>query len=400
MTEFFGYKILLLEKQFDKILFIFQGKYHLLSSCFICKKIIFRRSQKKYFYTKHHYCSRTCYENLKKKETSKKICTFCKAAYLGHGKSKYCSEQCKVLCYKAKLYSDEYHIINNHKHKLLLLYKNCLYLATYCKQCNKSIFRKTKRTIYDGETFFACSQKCRYKLVKAGLISAKETIKINCDFCNKEFWFYKRLINSSTYNFCEDKCAYEAQKKGGAINNLYTQTLIKKYGVTSPLSVPAFKEKAEKTLAKNKIKNQISKPEQKFLENFLLQIFPRDDIEQQKYIKFWPIDFYIKSLNAYIQIDGAHIHGLDKSLKAIKGKAKTSKHYKGVLHKVKLDERRVIYFKENNIKMIRISDEFILRDVDFVFHLLDALKQATSAECYEYNIEFANYYREMIEKTK
>jgi hypothetical protein len=78
------------------------------------------------------------------------------------------------------------------------------------------------------------------------------------------------------------------------------------------------------------------------------------NVERQISIKGWPIDFYIKDINTYVQFDGVYWHGLNRSLDVIA----EYKHPRDVqIHKKYLTDREQDkYFNENELKLIRVTD--------------------------------------------
>ena len=78
-------------------------------------------------------------------------------------------------------------------------------------------------------------------------------------------------------------------------------------------------------------------------------------------IRQW-IDFYIVSINLYIQVDGVYWHGLNRSLKEIRLQ-KTSqdkKIYKQILRDRKLNK----YMKKEQLRLVRITDDEISEKTD------------------------------------
>lgn len=165
--------------------------------------------------------------------------------------------------------------------------------------------------------------------------------------------------------------------------------MIEKYGVISPFSLQVIRDKSkitcnekyntdyfgssdqwESKLDRNdiarkawetKIKNGTcskSFPEEK-LNNILLLLFNKNDIIRQKRIIGQWIDFYIISLNLYIQVDGIYWHGLNRDINIIKlGKTTQDiKIYKQILRDEKLNK----YMTENNMKLLRITDINVLK---------------------------------------
>ena len=139
-----------------------------------------------------------------------------------------------------------------------------------------------------------------------------------------------------------------------------------------------------------------SKNEMSFENDFLSRFFDKNDIEIQKYaFERWPIDFYIKSCNLYIQIDGMHWHGLDINRTKLRKLAKTSEHFRAINRKIIIDKQRVTMFFRDKLKLIRISDEQIYKTPELVEMLIKRAIVANHTECFEYNKEFLTYYEEL-----
>ena len=117
---------------------------------------------------------------------------------------------------------------------------------------------------------------------------------------------------------CKEKYKQTCLKKYGVDNLIklketqdkIKKTCFRKYGVSSYLKTKDFKEKVLKTM-KEKGTLPHSKIEVNFY-NYLLTIFKEDDIIQQYKNELYPYhcDFYIKSIDVYIEINGTWTHGL------------------------------------------------------------------------------------------
>jgi len=320
-----------------------------------------------------------------------KICNYCNS--IRYFKQKYCTNECKLIAYEQRAKQNEFEfnfkeciIVKNDYNKMLLKYRNKLYLFTACYLCKRSILKKTDNNYYYTSRYF-CSQLCMSKTAGAERTAAR-TIELVCDLdsCKKTFrrqlFHYKKTI----YSFCNKKCAQEAQKKGGLINALYIQTMLCNYGVKSPLQSEKILHKAMKTIEKSNKKKQVSKVETCFysiLENHF------DNVIQQKQIRFWPIDFYIAKYDTYIQIDGIHWHGLDKTEDELKKLALSSAHYKSVLRKSQNDRQQNKWFLKHNIKLVRITDEQVYNYSQFIADIIYEIKSVnfTPIDCFKKNMQ-------------
>jgi len=132
------------------------------------------------------------------------------------------------------------------------------------------------------------------------------------------------------------------------------KTWIEKYGVDHNFKLPGVQEKAREARFANGNSFPSSKSEDRFYE-FLCSIFGSENVERQVRVHIWPIDFYVKSIDAYIQFDGVYWHGLDRSLAEIKKfRTETDR----VIYKKWLtDHQQNDFFRINQMKLFRVSDK-------------------------------------------
>ena len=147
----------------------------------------------------------------------------------------------------------------------------------------------------------------------------------------------------------------KAAKKG-------RETLQKMYGADHPMRIKEIRAKFDFEawaimIAKTK-KKQVglsSKIEDRFYE-LLCTLFDKEDIERQAQVKAWLIDFYIKSLDTYIQFDGVYWHGLDRPIEQVIEESRASKHKRSIFVRYLIDEKQNEWFKNENKTLIRITD--------------------------------------------
>lgn len=167
------------------------------------------------------------------------------------------------------------------------------------------------------------------------------------------------------------------------------QTLKIRYGVSNPVNVPGAKEKRKETclerfgvdnpgkssqimekvdwesvqkkrhetMKTNKSFRKMTKPEKKLLD-YLLLSFDKNEIERERFVKRWPIDFYVKPINLYIQCDGVYWHGLDRTIEEIR-QFQTDQD-KTIYKKMMTDKKQNQYFKKHGLKLVRLTDKQIL----------------------------------------
>ena len=139
------------------------------------------------------------------------------------------------------------------------------------------------------------------------------------------------------------------------------QTNLERYGVEYAIQAPsvqakidhnAIAAKSHQTKKKNGTYGK-SKIESIFY-NSLCDIFDVSNIDRFLRINKWSIDFYIKLLELYIQFDGVYWHGLERPIEKIM--LFENKRDKTIYGTYCRDIEQNKWFKENNLKLIRITD--------------------------------------------
>lgn len=138
------------------------------------------------------------------------------------------------------------------------------------------------------------------------------------------------------------------------------KTTRERFGVDSVLALPevhALSNTPEKCQQRHETMRDngtyfTSKPEDKMYA-YLTEKY--GEVERQVPVNGWPIDFYVKSVDTYVQFDGEYWHGLDRSLDEIR-QFKTPRD-KTILRKYEIDREQERWFVENNMKLVRITDK-------------------------------------------
>jgi endogenous inhibitor of DNA gyrase (YacG/DUF329 family) len=241
----------------------------------------------------------------------------------------------------------------------------------------------------------------------------KKIIILKCDYCGIEFICREDSKNRALkqeLHFCSKKCSNTDMSTGGKLSQKQSAGMIKEYGVASFFDTVGFKkEQQEFCFEKYGVKSRLESPiilnkiKKTNLEKYGQEIYAgsedweskldRDEIARKAWltkisngscsksnqedllyeilvgnfdqiniqrqvpiIKQW-IDFYIQSLNLYIQVDGIYWHGLNRDIETIKLGLTTQdkKIYKQILRDKELNN----YMRINNMKLLRITDEQI-----------------------------------------
>lgn len=107
-----------------------------------------------------------------------------------------------------------------------------------------------------------------------------------------------------------------------------------------------------------------SKAEDAFYQ-ILLSAFSFDDVERCHIANGWEIDFYIRSLDAFIQFDGVYWHGLDRTFEQLS--CSMYPRDKVIMGTVERDRRQEEWFKQNNKNLLRFTDKQLKNgDVSFI----------------------------------
>jgi very-short-patch-repair endonuclease len=236
---------------------------------------------------------------------------------------------------------------------------------------------------------------------------ARKTKKITlckCDQCGAEFTRARSLVlYRQKHHFCSCSCESQSRKKDGgvaykfqlsvrdsqawyakvketfkerfgghpfankAIREKALSTIKQRYGVDCLLKLaeiralactPEMKAKCFETMKKN-CTYAHSKPEDNCY-NALVEKFGVDDVVRQQPVCRWLIDFYIKSIDTYVQLDGVYWHGLDRPIEVIaehKTKRDVQIHKRWIV-----DREQNQWFSANNLRLIRITDKEFKKD--------------------------------------
>lgn len=131
-------------------------------------------------------------------------------------------------------------------------------------------------------------------------------------------------------------------------------TWMKKYGQKDPRNQPHLqqiaKEKSQETMMQYPQKWS-SKIENSFAET-LSSVF--GEVIRQKRVNRWPIDYYIPSIDTYIQLDGVYWHGLDKPIDEIRESRRPRDI--GRVQKWEQDRKQEEWFASHSLRLVRVTD--------------------------------------------
>lgn len=239
-----------------------------------------------------------------------------------------------------------------------------LVLHLECDQCGKHFLKQKGATLSIKSNLHFCCKKCQYMSLSDTESKVSKKIKETQITKYGGYFVGTKKFQDDQKTFCLEKYGVESRLESPQILEKIKQTCIEKYGKETYVgsddhkSKMDFKEVAAKAW-ETKIKNGTcskSKPEEKVYTILVNELGENDVIRQCKVLRQW-VDFYIKSLDLYIQCDGVYWHGKNRKLATIKLQKTTQdkKIYNQILRDRKLNK----YMKKNNMKLVRITDDEI-----------------------------------------
>lgn len=169
------------------------------------------------------------------------------------------------------------------------------------------------------------------------------------------------IVRAKSIKTCNERYGCDNPAKLQITHDKAVNTLMKRYGVKNTMSIPGMYDRIDWKKASVKRHETMkregtyrkSKPENKFY-TILCDKFGTDNVERQCFINKWPIDFYVKSIGTYIQLDGVYWHGLDRPIELI-AEHKTKRDVQ--IHKKWLTDREQDkWFITNNLTLVRITE--------------------------------------------
>lgn len=253
-----------------------------------------------------------------------------------------------------------------------------------CIICNSTI--KRKYLYYSGKNnyFFYCSRDCSNKGAKSGGYKYKQTSETNTKLYGG-IGYASDLLNEKSKRTTQVRYGHEHFSQTDTWNDVFSSTCRARYDSDNVFQVDFVKQKSKNTcmkrygteyaiqsdIVKNKIdykdiaikSHQTKKKRSRYnkssiledkIYNLLITSFNETDVERYASVNNWSIDFYIKSINTYIQLDGTYWHGLDRPLEQIM--LFEHKRDKIIYSTYLRDLQQNEWFSSNNKKLIRILD--------------------------------------------
>ncbi len=278
---------------------------------------------------------------------------------------------------------------------LRISYKTQFFL---CDQCGKDFSRRSQKTKYINANYHFCKKECSIAASKKGGVIYKLKRKNCIEKYGVEHHLSSHEIQQKRISTCLEKFGGTAPMHSQVVKEKAVKTIIdkygthfsnveeikekkrttclEKYGVSSYSKTDEFKSRIDwddinkrgyKTRKKNG-RSPISKIEKKF-GDFLIQNFGAVDAQVE--INNWLIDFFIPSLETYVQFDGDYWHGSNMSVEQLLEQANEKPQFFTIAGTKIRDLQKVEWFLKNNKKLVRIKESiFKQKKYDEILSLL------------------------------
>lgn len=242
-----------------------------------------------------------------------------------------------------------------------------------------------------NQQYHACSRKCHGLLERKGAPHDIKKRVTSVAHYGVEHPRKSAIVEEQRKNTCLERYGVEYSLQSSDVRERGKQTLMKMYGVENAFQSEIVKQKIKQTLkerygvehplqskqicdsvdwlavwrnqhATKKSKGSYAKSHSEDLfYNFLVLHFGDTDVERQKVVnEKWAIDFYIKSIDTYVQFDGVYWHGLNRSIEAI-AEHRTPRDV-AIERMWHIDQLQNMWFIENHLRLVRVTDKLFKRN--------------------------------------
>ena len=312
--------------------------------CFHCGKLFKQRMIRKNLEQKHFFCSNAC---VNKAQTAGGVLHDIKRQKYQQSLGVDWPMQSSIVKEKSRMTCmDRYGVPNSAQAEHVQAKLRATNLERYGFECvlgSPEIRERAKQTSREryGTDFPSQSQCVRDQTRETCMERYGVSVTSKADCVKKKM----RDTNMERYGGPAPMCSEQVQKKA-------QETWLSIYGVDHPSKDPTIFAKILETTRLNR-KYYRSKPEDACHE-MLCELFGEEDIIRQKHLHRWPIDFYIKSQDCYLQLDGVYWHGLNRPLDEIK-QFKYARD-RTICAKYRSDREQERWCAEHEIRLVRVTD--------------------------------------------
>lgn len=227
-----------------------------------------------------------------------------------------------------------------------------------CESCS-AVFTRTKRKLY--VTHDMCSASCRKRETRSGgqlRAAAVNTFKARHGVDSVE---HSKLVSKRRAT-CLAKFGVESPGFAPSVRAACVATSLRHYGTEHPMQSATLKAsidhavitaKRHETMKRNGTYGK-SRQEDKFFEQLVTK-FGADDIARSVSVNGWSIDFFIKSIDTYVQFDGVYWHGLNRPLENIR--SSTAPRDRVILKTHERDQEQNVWFAAHAMRLVRVTDK-------------------------------------------
>jgi hypothetical protein len=227
-----------------------------------------------------------------------------------------------------------------------------------CDSCN-DLFARRKRKLHNA--FDMCSKSCYRRENAAGGMIRKHTTQAFLRE-NGVGTIGHEMMQKRRERTCIERYGVRHGSQSTDVQQRFMNTLLKRYGVVSsfltPKAVvakhdPRNNVKRHETMKRNGTYGK-SRPEDG-LYAILCERFGADNVERQVVVNGWSIDFYVHTIDTYIQLDGVYWHGLDRPRHVLE--SSMSPRDAVILRTYQIDQEQNAWFRDNGLRLVRITDK-------------------------------------------
>lgn len=218
-----------------------------------------------------------------------------------------------------------------------------------------------------------CGNECLAQGFARRGVTGSSIAKTNVKKYGHENVFAADAIKTKIVSTMVERYGVERPAQNGTLKEKQFETTRARYGMRSVLSLKEIHALGVAKAATHEIRDAIDwssviqkqhitkkingtfrrlKIEEQFF-NYLLEHF--DKIEHPVVVNSWEIDFYVPSIDVYIQFDGVYWHGLDRSIEDVcKFRAPRDK----VIYETYCRDRvQDEWFAANHLRLVRVTDQ-------------------------------------------
>lgn len=247
--------------------------------------------------------------------------------------------------------------------------KTCREFVCSCDACGKELIRDrhAKQVAHHY-----CDRTCLKKGFSRNGITGTTIAATNIEKYGCENVFAASEIKNKIQETCVERYGVKHAPSSSIVKTKIRKTVRERYGCDAFLSLPEARLKGVAKAATPEVRAAIdwqslvakqhatkkangtflrSKIEDRFFEHLIDRF---GEVKRAVMVNGWEIDFYIPSIDTYVQFDGVYWHGLDRSIEVIREfKSPRDKVIYGTFCR---DREQDEWFATNHLRLLRVTD--------------------------------------------